>query len=49
MVSSTGGTAAMAGRRFSATPTTTKSSAHPGRVLVGRDRLEGWDRVTAAI
>ena len=33
----TGGTAAMAGRRFSATPTTTRSSAHPGRVVVGHD------------
>jgi hypothetical protein len=49
MVSSTGGTAAMAGRRFTATATTTTSSRQPARMLADGGRVEGWGRVKAAV
>jgi hypothetical protein len=49
MASSTGGTAVMAGRRFTATATTTTSSPNPGRILAGRGRVERWDMGTTAV
>jgi hypothetical protein len=49
MASSSGGTAAMAGRRFTATATTTRSSSQPDPVAAGRGRVEGWEAVTVAL
>jgi hypothetical protein len=49
MASSTGGTAAMAGRRFSATAIITTSSRHPDRVAAGGGRVQGWDAVTVVL
>jgi hypothetical protein len=48
MASSTGGTAAMAGRRLRATPTTTARTPHPGGALAGDGRVDGREAVMAA-
>jgi hypothetical protein len=39
----------MAGRRFTATATTTTSSRQPPWPVAGCGRAEGWDAVTAAV
>src|SRR5215216_2993639 len=49
MASSSGGTAAMAGRRFRATPTTTTSSGQPARRTAAGGRVDGWDAVTRVL
>src|SRR5512132_699077 len=46
MASSSGGTAAMAGRRFRATATTTTSSFQPDPMAAAGGRVAGWEVVT---